>query len=145
MLTLSPKIDQRQVSQMAKIQSPGALALQSRDAIELLSSKWRVTILHLLTSRRLRANEIQRAIREVSPKVLTQTLRGLERDGLILREVRNVLPAHVEYGLTQMGEGVIPLLRNLCHWAQQNAKNRDDARRRFDQTQKKDGGHSEKS
>lgn len=130
---------------MAKIESPRTLALQSRDAIELLSSKWRVTVLHLLTSRRLRANEIQRAMREVAPKVLTQTLRGLERDGLILREVRNVLPPHVEYGLTQMGAGVIPLLSNLCLWAEANAKNRDEARRRFDQAQKKNSGHFGKS
>jgi DNA-binding HxlR family transcriptional regulator len=77
--------------------------MQSRDAIELLSSKWRVEVLQLLTSKRLRTNEIQRAIREVSPKMLTQTLRRLERDGLILREVRNFQPLHVEYRLTRMG------------------------------------------
>ena len=49
--------------------------------------------------------------------MLTQTLRGLERDGLIRREVHQTVPAHVEYELTAMGESVIPLLRNLCHWA----------------------------
>jgi DNA-binding HxlR family transcriptional regulator len=109
---------------------------QSRNAIELLSSKWRVAVLHLLTSGALRANKLQRAIEQLSPKVLTQTLRGLERDVLIRRKVQNVVPPHVEYELTQIGESVIPLLRNLCHWAKAHAETRDDARRRFDHSRK---------
>ncbi len=117
---------------MATVASIRARALQSRDAIELLSSLWRIPILHLLTTGPLRANQIQRAIEGVSPKVLTQTLRGLERDGLIARDVRSVVPPHVEYRLTEMGEQVIPLLRNLCKWARRNAHERDEARRRFD-------------
>lgn len=117
---------------MGTTQSIRDRVLQSRDAIELLSSRWRITILHLLTPGPLRANKIQRGIEGVSPKVLTQTLRGLERDGLIAREVRNIVPPHVEYRLTDMGEQVIPLLRNLCHWAQRNAHKRDEARRHFD-------------
>lgn len=119
---------------MSKALSMTSRALQSRDAIELLSSKWRIVMLHLLTPGPLRANELQRAIEEVSPKVLTQTLRGLERDGLVQRHVRNVIPAHVEYRLTDMGESVIPLLHNLCIWAKAHAKIRDEARRRFDQS-----------
>ena len=51
--------------------------LQSRDAIELLSAKWRIPILHLLQLRPLRTGKLQKAMEEVSPKVLTQTLRGL--------------------------------------------------------------------
>ena len=121
---------------MSRLQTFRVRALQSRDAIELLSDKWRIVILHLLTSGALRHNELQRAIEQVSPKMLTQTLRGLERDGLIERQVHNVVPAHVEYRLTPMGESVIPLLRNLCHWAKANAKSRDDARRQFDDSSK---------
>jgi DNA-binding HxlR family transcriptional regulator len=118
------------------MQTIRARALQSRDAIELLSSKWRVAVLHLLTSGALRTNKLQRAIKQLSPKVLTETLRGLERDGLIHRRVQNVIPPHVEYELTQMGESVIPLLRNLCHWAKAHAETRDSARRRFDQSRR---------
>ena len=117
---------------MAEIKSIRARALQSRDAIELLNNKWRITLLHLLTPGPMRANQLQRAIEDISPKMLTQTLRGLERDGLITRQVFNVVPPHVEYGLTPMGTEVIPLLRDLCHWAKKNAPKRDDARRRFD-------------
>lgn len=123
---------------MSNIRSMRVRALKSRDAVELLSSKWRVTVLHLLTSGPVRANKLQRAVRQVSPKMLTQTLRGLERDGLIHRQVHEIIPPHVEYELTKMGESVIPLLRNLCHWAEAHAQNRDDARRRFDQSRRTD-------
>ena len=111
-------------------------ALQSRDAIELLRDKWRIPILHVLTPGALRASELQSALPRVSAKVLTQTLRGLERDGLISRHVRNAVPAHVEYEMTTMGNSVIPLLRNLCVWAEDNSSKRDEARRRFDSSRK---------
>ena len=117
---------------MARLLSIRARALQSREAIELLSNKWRVTILHLLYGGPVRSNDLQRAIPGLSAKVMTQTLRGLERDGLILRRVRSAVPLHVEYELTEMGRNVIPLLRELCHWAKANARSRDQARRRFD-------------
>jgi len=106
--------------------------LQSRHAIELLSDKWRITVLHLLTPGPLRTGELQRAITQVSPKMLTQTLRGLERDGLIERRVFSVLPARVEYQLTRMGKTVIPLLRDLCRWAKAHVADRDSAREKFD-------------
>jgi len=121
---------------MVKIQSIQERALQSRDVIELLRDKWRIPILHVLTPGHLRANQLQGALPKVSPKVLTQTLRGLERDGLISRDVRNTVPAHVEYGLTPMGNSIIPLLRNLCRWAEDNSKKRDEARRHFDSAQR---------
>jgi DNA-binding HxlR family transcriptional regulator len=105
--------------------------LQSRNAIQLLASKWRVAVLHLLTPRPMRANELQRALEEVSPKMLTQTLRGLEEDGLVHREILTIIPAHVEYELTEMGKSVIPLLHQLCEWASAAVKHREDARRCF--------------
>jgi DNA-binding HxlR family transcriptional regulator len=121
---------------MGKVHSIKARALQSSDAVELLSNKWRVTMIHLLSSGPMRASELQRAVPQVSPKMLTQTLRGMERDGLVQRKVRQTLPAHVEYGLTAMGESIIPPLRTLCHWAQSNAKERDLARRSYDESRK---------
>lgn len=107
-------------------------SLQSRDAVELLSDKWRIPVLHVLTPGPLRTNELQRALDQVSAKMLTQTLRGLERDGLIERRVLSAVPARVEYQLTAMGASVIPLLRDLCHWAEAHADARDLSRRRFD-------------
>ena len=125
---------------VAEVTPNRARALQSRDAIELLSNKWRVTILHLLNGGTLRAGQIQRAIDGVSTKVLTQTLRGLERDGLVQRRVHNLVPPHVEYQLTAMGKSVIPHLRRLCHWAKEHAAHRDEARDRFDQKQRQRTG-----
>jgi DNA-binding HxlR family transcriptional regulator len=111
-------------------------ALESRDAVELLSAKWRIAILHVLGAGALRSSALQRAINNISPKVLTQTLRGMERDGLISRKVYRVVPPRVEYQLTEMGSSVIPPLRNLCHWAKAHAQTRDRARREFDDREK---------
>ena len=106
--------------------------LQSRDAIELLSDKWRIALLHLLENGPLRNHELQSAIEEVSPKMLTQTLRGMERDGLITRTVHRASPPRVEYELTEMGSSVIAPIRKLCHWAKEHIGERDASRARFD-------------
>ena len=117
---------------MAKVITIRERALQSRDAIELLSNKWRITVIHILREEPLRTSEIQSAIAEVSPKVLTQTLRGLERDGLVHRDIHNVVPPHVEYGLTPIGKSLIKPLEDLCHWAKAHIGERDAARNKFD-------------
>lgn len=111
--------------------------LQSRDAVELLSDKWRISILHVLDAGPQRSGELQRAIPEVSPKMLTQTLRGMERDGLILRTVHAIVPPRVEYRLTPMGKSVIAPLRELCHWAKAHVAERDRSRREFDEGMRK--------
>jgi DNA-binding HxlR family transcriptional regulator len=117
---------------MARVINIRDRVLQSRDAIDLLSNKWRITIIHILRDGPLRTNEIQAAIEEVSPKVLTQTLRGMERDGLIYREIFNVVPPRVEYGLTGMGRSLIKPLEDLCHWAKAHIGERDSARNQYD-------------
>lgn len=117
---------------MAKVITIRDRALQSRDAIELLSNKWRITIIHILREGPLRTSEIQAAIAEVSPKVLTQTLRGMERDGLLLREIFSVVPPRVEYALTPVGRSLIEPLEDLCHWAKAHIEERDAARYKFD-------------
>jgi DNA-binding HxlR family transcriptional regulator len=112
-------------------------ALRSRDAIELLADKWRIAVLHLLEDGALRTNQLQNAIEQVSPKMLTQTLRGMERDGLITRTVYPTSPVRVEYQLTKMGGSVITPLRQLCHWAEAHVVDRDAARARFDLAMKR--------
>lgn len=117
---------------MAAVISFRERALQSRDAIELLANKWRITVLHLLRGGPLRTSELQTAMTEVAPKVLTETLRGMERDGLIARSVLRAVPAHVEYELTPMGRSLLAPLRELCLWAKAHVGERDAARARFD-------------
>ena len=110
-------------------------ALESNDAIELLANKWRITILHILREGPVRTREIQTAIPEVSPKMMTQALRGMERDGLLFREVHTTGTRHVEYRLTPMGISLIPPLQELCRWAKANVRRRDQAREHFDHLQ----------
>ncbi len=112
-------------------------ALQSQDAVELLSDKWRITLLHLLTPGPQRAKTLQQAISRISRKVLTQTLRGMERDGLISRKLYPNVPPRVEYQLTEMGASVIEPLKTLCLWAEAHAEERDRARREFDARKEK--------
>lgn len=117
---------------MAKLMKMRQRALQSRDAVQLLSNKWRIPILHVLSPGPLRTAELQRAISEISPKVLTQTLRGMERDGLIARTIHRVVPPRVDYALTGMGRSLLEPLRQLCLWAEGHVIERDRARRDFD-------------
>jgi DNA-binding HxlR family transcriptional regulator len=121
---------------MARVLSFRDRALQSRDAVELLAEKWRIPILHLLRDGPLRTGELQNALLEISPKVLTQTLRSMERDGLIWRRVHSAVPPHVEYSLTTMGESLLEPLRELCHWAKAHTAERDEARARYDRLAK---------
>ncbi len=117
---------------MAEVRDMRRRALQSRDAIELIADKWRIPILHVLSPAPLRSGELQKAIAEVSPKVLTQTLRSMERDGLISRTVYPVVPPKVEYRITAMGRSLLGPLRQLCLWAKAHGTERDQARQQFD-------------
>ena len=121
---------------MAELKDLRFRALQSRDAIELIADKWRIPILHVLSPAPLRSGELQRAMTEVSPKVLTQTLRRMERDGLISRSVYPVVPPKVEYRITSMGRSLLAPLRQLCLWAKAHGKERDQARVEFDNRQR---------
>lgn len=106
-------------------------ALESREAVELLADKWRIAVLHLLSPGPLRTRDLQQGLEEVSPKMLTQTLRGMERDGLVERTVFSAARLRVEYRLTEMGQSVLAPLRELCLWARANRERRDAARRSF--------------
>jgi DNA-binding HxlR family transcriptional regulator len=116
---------------MAKTISLRDRALESRDALELLSNKWRIPILHVLRDGALRTGELQRAL-DVSPKMLTQTLRSMERDGLVERTLFPAVPPRVEYRVTDMGLSLLVPLRDLCLWAKAHRGKRDAARRKFD-------------
>jgi DNA-binding HxlR family transcriptional regulator len=117
---------------MANTVSIRGRALESRDAVELLSNKWRIAVLHVLRDGALRTSELQRGLAGVSSKVLTETLRSMERDGLIERTVFPAVPPRVEYRLSDMGTSVLAPLGELCHWAKAHRTRRDAARRRFD-------------
>lgn len=81
-----------------------------------IGGKWKPLILHELMAGPLRASELARRVPEAKPKVLTEQLRELERDGLIAREVQPHYPPHVEYSFTPFGQSLRPSLRALCKW-----------------------------
>jgi DNA-binding HxlR family transcriptional regulator len=81
---------------------------------KLVAGKWKILILWYLSYNTLRFNDIKRKLEHVTQKMLTQQLRGLEEDKLIYRRVYPVVPPRVEYGLTDLGRKIIPVLE-LMH------------------------------
>jgi DNA-binding HxlR family transcriptional regulator len=86
-------------------------------ALNLLASKWLLLLLLALMQRPKRNSELQRQLRGISPKMLAQSLRQLEANGLVRREVFAQVPPRVEYSLTPFGESVAPLLDELTEWS----------------------------
>ncbi len=85
--------------------------------IDSISGKWTALVLYLLSEKTYRFGELHRNIPGISQKVLTQTLRRLERDGVLIRKVYPVVPPHVEYSLTPLGNSLVELMSDLCTWA----------------------------
>lgn len=88
---------------------------------KLLTPKWTSMVLYILHHGPLRTGQLQRSMPGVSKKMLTQTLRELEGDGLVHREVFQVVPPMVEYSLTALGERFVQPLLALYEWAEDNA------------------------
>ena len=91
--------------------------------INILSGKWKIAILWNLSRGTIRFNELQRLLTNITQKTLTMQLRALEKDGIIYRKVYQEVPPKVEYGLTQMGESIKPILSSMCEWGKEYQKN----------------------
>lgn len=89
----------------------------TRAVLDLLAGKWSVDILYLLATGRRRYSEILYEVGEISKKTLTQTLRALERDGLVDRRVHDGIPVRVEYSLTPLGWSMTEPLMAMYEWA----------------------------
>jgi DNA-binding HxlR family transcriptional regulator len=98
-----------------------------------LADKWTVLVVGQLAGGTRRFGELRREIRGVSPKVLTQALRALERDGLITRRVYASVPPKVEYTLTPLGRTLISLVENIRGWAESHIEAVLEAQQTFDQ------------
>ena len=92
----------------------------TRAVLSLLAGKWNVPVLYLLANGTRRYSEVLYEVGEISKKTLTQTLRGLERDGLIERRVVAEVPARVEYSLTSLGWSITGPLMAMYEWAEQH-------------------------
>lgn len=102
----------------------------SHTVLEMLASKWVYLVVGALKPGRRRYGEIARKVEGITPKMLTQTLRVLERDGLVRREVFPVIPPHVEYELTELGRNLGELLGQIRIWAERYAPEIREARSR---------------
>jgi DNA-binding HxlR family transcriptional regulator len=90
----------------------------SRAVLDLIADKWTAIAVHALAGGTKRHSELMRVIGGISAKVLTQTLRGLEKDGLVERKVYAVVPPRTEYTLTPLGQSLEEPLSDLCRWAE---------------------------
>ena len=84
--------------------------------VQLIGSKWKLLILRNLLQRPWRFNELKRSLDGISQKVLTDSLRSMEEDGLITRTVYPEVPPHVEFALSETGESMRPILMAMQSW-----------------------------
>ena len=84
--------------------------------VQLIGSKWKLLILRNLLIRPWRFNELKKSLEGISQKVLTDSLRALEEDGIVIRTVYPEVPPHVEYSLSELGESMRPILKAMEDW-----------------------------
>ena len=102
------------------------------DVLSRVGDKWTVLVVELLSDGPMRFNELRRLIGNISQKMLTTTLRGLERDGLVTRTVFPTIPPRVDYELTDLGRELRVPVKAMAMWARENIDRINAARRKFD-------------
>jgi DNA-binding HxlR family transcriptional regulator len=100
--------------------------------LSMVGDKWSVFVIMMLNDGPKRFNELKRMINGISQRMLTLTLRGLERDGLVTRTVFPTIPPRVDYELTALGRGLSKPVQALGMWAMEHKGEIEDARGRFD-------------
>jgi DNA-binding HxlR family transcriptional regulator len=106
--------------------------------LTLIGDKWTLLVIGQLRDRTLRFGELHRAVSGISQRMLTRTLRQLERDGLLIRTVHPSVPPRVEYTLTQLGAGLLGSLASLADWATTHRQQISTNRHQYD-TAHRDG------
>lgn len=103
---------------MSKNYTPVTAAQDVEAALRLLEGRWKLVILfHLFGGKVLRFSELERAIPNITQKMLGQQLRQLEADGIVVRTVYSQVPSKVEYSLTEWGQALCPALDAILKWA----------------------------
>lgn len=105
---------------------------RTREVLDIVGDKWSLLVVRNLTPGPRRFTELRRAIDGISQRMLTVTLRGLERDGILTRTVRNVMPPHVSYELTPMGRTLREATAPLLEWSVAHLAHIDAARAAYD-------------
>ena len=112
-----------EVSVLDRLLTDGVLAAAcpSRTVLDHVTSKWGVLLLVALSERTMRWGELRRIVEGISEKMLAQTLRTLEADGIVHREVTGSVPPRVDYSLTPLGTDLVARLLPLMEWIVDNA------------------------
>jgi DNA-binding HxlR family transcriptional regulator len=103
-----------------------------REVLNRVGDKWSVQVVGMLGDGKKRFSELRRGIEGISQRMLTLTLKGLERDGLITRTVYPTIPPRVEYDLTKLGRSLLQPITGLATWAGDNREKIQSARSRYD-------------
>lgn len=105
---------------------------RAREVLDLVADKWSLYVIAELGHGTRRFNELKRSIDGISQRMLTVTLRGLERNGLVTRTIYPVVPPRVEYELTDLGRMLLKAAIDLISWAESHLPQIETARQRYD-------------
>jgi DNA-binding HxlR family transcriptional regulator len=103
-----------------------------RDVLKRVGDKWSILVVAILRDGPLRFNELRRSVEGISQRMLTLTLRSLERDGIVARTVTPTTPPRVDYRLTRSGRTLLEPITALAEWAEKNRATIQESRARFD-------------
>ena len=115
----------------SNLEVPGECRAVS-EVLSRIGDKWTVLVVAVLARGSKRFSEIRRALGSISQRMLTLTLRGLERDGLVTRTIHPTIPPRVDYELTALGRSLIEPVNALTDWVRRNRRTIEAARQRFD-------------
>jgi DNA-binding HxlR family transcriptional regulator len=113
-------------------QLSGSQGCRARETLNLVADKWSLSVVDTLSAGPRRFSELKRSVAGISKKMLTATLRGLEREGIVTRTVYAVMPPNVTYELTGLGGTLLDATRPLVRWSLRNVSAIDAARAKFD-------------
>ena len=104
----------------------------NRHVLDTVINKWSSLIFYALSQGPKRYNELRSMIEGISQTMLTNTLRRLERDGLVHREIYPVIPPKVEYSLTPLSETLIPIFKEIYQWTSEHMSEIEQAQKQYD-------------
>lgn len=125
------------VSEAADVTRAHSLA---REIFSGIANKWTLLVVSILGERTLRFTQLLGEVEGISHKMLTQTLRGLERDGLLERTVYPTVPPRVEYALTDAGQALRLTVYGMCGWTRRYLDHIEESRERFDRAPRAGAG-----
>jgi DNA-binding HxlR family transcriptional regulator len=105
---------------------------RARQVLDRIGDKWTLNVIHVLGGGTRRFSDLRRLVDGISQRMLTVTLRGLERDGLVTRTVHPTVPPRVEYALTPLGRTLLETVCDLIRWADRHLPEIDAAREAYD-------------